>query len=166
MPQLISPPRLSKEKQECSTCPWEKNKRSLQCEQGGHHWSELFGSQVIDRRIQLWYLAHLADSNHNFESTASGEHFSPSFCQLTKRCREGGGGILHYPRIIVWEHHFSTAALLPHPQEALSSNSNHYVMEAAAGQGWKCNWSQWAEAYTPWGVQAHARGTWRRGDRE
>lgn len=41
-------------------------------------------------------------------------------------------GILYYPLINVWLHHGSTAALLPDPQEALSSNSNHYVMEAAA----------------------------------
>ena len=46
-----------------------------------------------------------------------------------------GVGIPHCPRIIVWEHHFSTAGSLLHPQEALSSNSNHYVMQDAAGQG-------------------------------
>lgn len=133
----------------------KKNKRSLQCEQGGHHWSQLSGSQVIDCRIQLWYLAHLADSKHNLKSAANRKHFfSPLFVSWLKDT-EKKVGILHCPHITVWEHNFSTTALLSHPQEALLSNSNHYVMEAAAGQDWKCNWSQWAEAYTPWGAQSH-----------
>lgn len=103
--QLISPPRLRKGgKNRSSTCPWGKT-RNLQCEQGGRHWSQLSGSQVIDCSIQLWYLAHLADSNYNLRSSAYGEHLSPSFCQLTQRCRK------HILFVIVWGNHFSTMSL-------------------------------------------------------
>lgn len=70
-----------------------------------------------------------------------------------------GVGIQHCPCIIVWEHHFSTTALPPHPQEAVFSNTNHYVMEAAAGQGWKHKRSQWAQACSPWGAQAQRNGS-------
>lgn len=86
----------------------------------------------------LRHLAHLADSNHNSESAANSKRFSFLLSvdqKMQRRGEEGGGGILHCPHIIVWEHHFSTAALLYRPQEAHFSNSNHYVMEAAAGQG-------------------------------
>lgn len=92
MLQLISPPRLSKEKIGHKHMPMRNNKRSLQCEQGGHHWSQLSGSQVIDRRIQLWYLAHLADSNHNFESAANGEHFFlPFLLSVDQKTQRRGG---------------------------------------------------------------------------